>query len=137
MDVLRAVRDHLQDVYPHVEVGGRPATVPDGMAWATVWNTDTRPPDEANDVETYDLSLFTIVQVKTIGWTWRQTSDVAALLDRTIRDGLTVPDATVHLVQRERTSGPTRDDTAHPEPGLYLHDNWYRIDHSPDLQEAS
>ena len=137
MSILRDVADHLTAVYAHGDVGGRPQTVPDGTAWFTVWNTDTRPPIEANDVVQHDVSLATVVHVKVIGWTWRQVADVSAVLDTRIRDGLTLTDAAVHLVTRERTSGPTRDDSAHPEPGLYLNDLWFRIDHSPDLQDAS
>lgn len=59
MDVLQGVTDHLTDVYPHGAVGQRPDTVPDGLAWFTVWNTDARPPIDANDMAGYDVALST------------------------------------------------------------------------------
>lgn len=137
MDVLQPVATHLADIYPHVGVGERPTAVPDGMAWATIWNTDARPPLDANDIDRYDVALSTIVQVKTIGWTWRQVADVGRLLDGRIRDGLTIDGRAVHLVIRDRASGPTRDEARHPEPGLFVYDQWFRIDHAPDLADAS
>lgn len=133
MDILRDIETHLQTSYPHGQVGGTPDNVPDGAPWFQLWGTDIRPPAEANDIDTTDVALRTIVQVKVFGYTFRQTSDLAGLLDATIRDGLTVAGEAVQLVQRERASGPTRDDAAHPQPGLYAFDLWYAIDHAPDL----
>ena len=130
--LLFAVRDHLQDTWEHVEVGEKPAGVPDSLPYATVWLTGDLPFENTNTDQDIDVSLDATVQVKAIGSSFAQASLLADTLDSAIRDGLTITGYGVHLVQRLRAQGPIRDADVFPAPHSWYVDRWYQVWYAPD-----
>ena len=126
------VRDHLRDTWEHVEVGEKPAGVPDSLPYATVWLTGEIPFENTYTDEDTDVSSDSTVHIKSIGSSVAQASLLADTLDMAIRDGLTVPGYAVHLVERLRAQGPIRDADVFPAPHSWYVDRWYTVWYAPD-----